>query len=87
MNINIIKSEKEELQIEIDSITIAEILREYLNKDDDVKFAAWKREHPNKNPVLLVKTKGKTAKKAVQDAISQIEKESTKLLSDFKKSK
>ena len=87
MNINIIKSEKEELQIEIDSITIAEILREYLNKDDDVKLAAWRREHPNKNPVLLVKTKGKTAKKAVQDAISQIEKESTKLLSDFKKSK
>jgi len=87
MNINIIKSEKEELQIEIDSITIAEILREYLNKDDDVKLAAWRREHPNKNPVLLVKTKGKTAKKAVADAISQIEKESTKLLSDFKKSK
>ena len=87
MNINILKVEKEELEIEIDSITIAEILREYLNKDDDVKLAAWRREHPNKNPVLLVKTKGKTAKKAVVDAISQIEKESTKLLSDFKKSK
>ena len=87
MNINILKVEKEELEIEIDSITIAEILREYLNKDDDVKLAAWRREHPNKNPVLLVKTKGKTAKKAVQDAISLIGKESTKLLEAFKKSK
>ena len=87
MNINIIKSEKEELQIEIDSITIAEILREYLNKDDDVKLAAWRREHPNKNPVLLVKTKGKTAKKAVADAISLIEKESTKLLEGLKRAK
>ena len=87
MNINILKAEKEELQIEIDSITIAEILREYLNKDDDVKFAAWRREHPNKNPVLVVKTKGKTAKKAVAEAISQIEKESTKLLEGLKKAK
>lgn len=87
MNINILKAEKEELEIELDNTTIAEVLREYLNKDEDVKFAAWRREHPDKNAVLVVRTKGKTAKKAVADAISQIEKESTKLLEGLKKAK
>ena len=87
MNINILKSEKEELEIELDNATIAEILREYLNKDENVRMAAWRKEHPDKNAVLVVKTKGKTAKKAVADAISLIEKESTKLLEGFKKSK
>ena len=87
MEINVIKAEKDELQIELDNLTIAEVLRAYLNRDEDVKLAAWKRENPGKNPVLLVRTKGKTAKKAVQDAISLIEKESGKILDDFKKGK
>ncbi|MDP6426336.1 MAG: hypothetical protein QF443_05045, partial [Dehalococcoidia bacterium] len=48
-------------------ITIIELLRVYLNKDSSVNFAAWKREHPTKNPILLVKTSGKTAKKAINE--------------------
>lgn len=87
MEINILKNEKEEMKLEIENITLAEILRVYLNKDSDVNFAAWRREHPTKNPVLKVKTKGKTAKKAVDDSVKSINKELEKLSGDFAKLK
>ena len=85
MELNILKSGKDEIEFEIESITLVEILRVYLNKDSAVTFAAWKREHPTKKPVMLVKTKGKTAKKAIDDAVSAITKDLDKLESDFKK--
>ena len=87
MEVNIIKSSKDELEMESDSLTVIEILRVYLNKDSSVSFAAWKREHPTKNPVLVVRTKGKTAKKAVHDAINSIAKDLDKIEDDFKKMK
>jgi DNA-directed RNA polymerase subunit L len=87
MELNILKNEKEEIELELGNLTISEILRVYLNKDDSVIFAAWKREHPTKKPILLVKTKGKTAKKAIEDAVSEITKELDKLEADFKKLK
>lgn len=87
MEIEILKSSKEEVEVEINSLTIAEILRVYLNKDSSVTFAAWRREHPTKNPVLLVQTKGKTAKKALNDAISSITKELDRIESEFSKMK
>ena len=87
MEINVLKNEKDELEVELDSLTIAEILRVYLNKDSDVTFAAWKREHPTKKPVLLVKTKGKSAKKAIDEAVSAITKDLEKIEVDFKKLK
>lgn len=87
MEINILKSSKEEIELEIENLTIAEILRVYLNKDSGVIFTAWKREHITKKPVLLVKTKGKTAKKAIDDAIAGIEKDLDKVEADFKKMK
>ena len=80
----VLNSAKEEIELETDSLTLVEILRVYLNKDSSVSFAAWKREHPTKNPVLLVKTKGKTAKKAINDAISGIVKDLDKIEKDFK---
>ena len=87
MEINVIKSEKDEMEVEIESVTIAEILRVYLNKDSAVTFAAWRREHPTKKPILLVKTKGKTPKKAIADAVKFCEKDLDNLSSDFKKLK
>ena len=74
-------------KIQLNNLTIAELLRTYLNQDDSVSFAAWRREHPTKAPILLIKTKGKTAKKALQDAISKIEKDADKFLEEFKASK
>jgi len=87
MEINVLKSSKDEIELEIESITIVEILRVYLNKDSNVTFTAWRREHPTKKPILLVKTKGKTAKKAIDDAVSAITKDLDKLDAEFKKMK
>ena len=87
MEMNILRNEKEELELETDSLTMVEILRVYLNKDSAVIFAAWKREHPTKKPVLLVKTKGKSAKKAVEEAVSEITKDLEKIEDEFKKIK
>ncbi len=87
MEIKVLEDSKEELKIQIDNLTIVEILRVYLNKDSNVKFAAWRREHPSKPPILNIKTQGKSAKKALQDAINRIEKDTDKLVDEFKKAK
>ena len=87
MELKVLNSSKDEMEIEINSLTIAEILRVYLNKDSSVSFVAWRQEHPTKNPTFLVKTKGKTAKKAINDAVNSIVKDLDKIESDFKKMK
>lgn len=87
MKAEYIKDEKNEAEIEMDNSTIAEILRVYLVEDDNVSFAAWKREHPTKNPILKIKTNGKTARKALKDAIEKIEKEANKLQAEVKRAK
>jgi len=87
MEVKYLKSEKNEAEIQLNNLTIAEVMRAYLAKDDSVSFVAWKREHPSKDPILKIKTKGKTVKKAIEDAVSQIEKETEKIISDLKKSK
>ncbi len=87
MEIKILKDSKEEFEAEIDNLTLAEILRVYLNKDSSVTFVAWKREHITKNPILAVRTKGKTPKKAINDAVLAITKDLEKVETDFKKMK
>jgi DNA-directed RNA polymerase subunit L len=87
MDIEILNSSKDEIQVRLDNLTIAEIMKVYLNNDSGVSFVAWKRVHPTENPILSIKTKGKTAKKALDDAVSAITKDLDKLLSDFKKLK
>ena len=87
MEVNIISSSKDELVVKLENVTIAEVLRVYLNKDSGVTFAAWRRDHPTQGPVLKVKTKGKTAKKAIDDAVSLAVKELDKIEADFKKLK
>lgn len=87
MEIDILKVSKDEIEVQIESLTVAELLRVYLNKDSAVTFAAWKREHPSEKPILAVKTKGKTAKKAVTDAAASATKDLDKVLASFKKMK
>jgi DNA-directed RNA polymerase subunit L len=84
MEIKILRSDKEEFEVEVDNLTLVELLRSYLIKDSEVSFAAWKRNHPTENPILLVKTKGKDAKKLVNSAISEIIKDLDGILVDFK---
>ena len=85
MEAKIIKDEKENLIIEMDNQTVAELLRVYLNKEDAVEMAAWKRENAYKPVVLEIKTSGKSARKVLEDAADAIEKESSKYMEDFKK--
>ncbi|MFH1711024.1 MAG: RpoL/Rpb11 RNA polymerase subunit family protein [Nanoarchaeota archaeon] len=87
MEVKYLKDEKNEAEIELGSMTIAEILRDCLSEDESVSFVAWKREHPTKNPILKINTKGKTVRKAVSDAIAIIEKDVDKLVDELKKSK
>lgn len=84
MEINVLKSSKDEIEMQIENLTIAELLRVYLDKDSSVSFVAWKREHPTEKPILKVSTKGKSVKKAISDAISAIEKDLDKIEKDFK---
>jgi len=84
MELNILKSSKDEMEVEIGSVTLVEILRVYLNKDAGVTFAAWKQKHPTEKPILKVQTKGKTPKKAINDAVNSITKDLDKVEKDFK---
>ena len=83
MQIKIIKQDKGVIDLEIDNLTIIELLRVYLNKEPGVKLAAWRREHPSKNPVLHVEADN--PKKLVQKAISAIQKDLNGYVGEFKK--
>ena len=87
MEIKVLSKEKNEVVFEISSLTLAEILRTYLNNNSAVSFAAWKREHFTKNPVMKVKTSGKDAVKVIDDAVKAIMADLNKIESDFKKLK
>jgi len=84
MELEVIKSEKEELEVKIDNITVAEILRVYLN-EQGVKFAVWRKEHPTKPAIFKIQTSGKTTKKAISEAVSAIKKDAAKLSAILKK--
>lgn len=85
MEVKILKHDKEHLEVELNNLTIAELLRNELWQDSATEIAAWKREHPTKNPVLILKTKGKTAKKVLQGGIERLQKLNDKIVEEFKK--
>lgn len=87
MEIRILKDEKNELEIQINNQTIAELVRVYLNEDSSVKLGAWKKEHYSMPLILKITTEGKTAKKALQDAIAKAQKDLNKYSEEFRKSK
>ena len=84
MEIKILKDEKNELDIELNSLTIVEVLRVYLNKQG-AKLAAWRRDHPTKNPILHIE--GDNPKKLLKNAIAALEKEIDSTVDEFKKLK
>ena len=84
MEIKILKDEKNELDIELSSLTIAEALRVYLNKEG-AKLAAWRREDPTKNAILHIENDN--PKKLLKKAISAMEKEIDTVVNKFKKLK
>lgn len=87
MDLKIVKDEKNDLEVSIDNQTIAELVRVYLNQDDKVVLGAWKKEHYSKPLILKVVTEGKTAKKALSEAIGRAMKDLDKYKNEFKKTK
>lgn len=85
VEVKILKDEKETLEVQVDSLTLVETLRVYLNKDSNVDFAAWKRDHPTKSPIL--KIEGKNPRKSLKDAVTAIEKDLDKVEKEFKSMK
>ncbi len=82
MNIEIVNAEKDSIELKIDNLTVAEILRVYLY-ENGADFAVWKREHPSKP--LVFQIKGSNVKKAVSDAVVAIKKDCDKLLEVVRK--
>ncbi len=72
MNIQVVHQDKENAELFLDNITVAEALRVYL-VEQDVDFVAWRREHPSK-PVVLKITSGKGVAKSVDAAINALKK-------------
>ena len=87
MEVSILKEDKNELEVQIDNPTIAELVRNYLNQDSGVKLGVWKKEHYSKPLILKVVSEGKSPKKALQDAISKAQKDLVKYKDEFKKAK
>lgn len=79
MEIEIVSQKNDELELRIDNLTVAEILRVYLN-EEGIKFAAWRRDHLTKPVIFRIESSGKTVKKAIADAISAINKDLNSLL-------
>lgn len=82
MQINIINEEKGKMDIEIDNLTIVELMRNYLNKESGVKLAAWRREHPSKNPILHIEADNPKA--VAKKAIVAVQKDLDKYSKEFK---
>lgn len=85
MEIKLIKKDKNYLEIELDNLTVAELLRDVLWQDKATELAAWKREHPSKNPHLILRTQGKEAKKVLLETIEKTQKLNEEMLTEFKK--
>lgn len=84
MEVEVVKAEKNNVEVKVDNLTIAEVLRIYLN-DNGIEFAAWRREHPSKPALLKIMTSGGTVKKAISGAIVSINKDCNKVLNSLKK--
>jgi DNA-directed RNA polymerase subunit L len=84
MNVEVVKQEKNDVELRIDNLTVAEVLRAYLN-NNGIEFAAWKREHPSKPILFKIESSGKTVKKAVSEAVEAIKKDCDKVLGALKK--
>ena len=82
MHIEIVSLDKNEAELKIDNLTVAEIIRAYLY-ESGADFAAWRREHPSKP--LIFQVKGSNVKKNVSDAIAAIKKDCGDLLDVVKK--
>lgn len=76
MELELVKKEDESLLIKIvgENHTLCNLLREELNKDENVVSASYTIEHPlTESPKFYVKTKkGKSPERALRDAADRV---------------
>ena len=78
MELKILKNEKDEIEfiMKDNRHTFPNLLRSRLLKTSGVSFAAYKLKHPLDNESqFIVKTKGKSAKKALTEATKAIDED------------
>ncbi len=88
MEIEVLSEKKNEVEFMIrgERHTFPGLLRDALLKDSAVEFAAYKLKHPfDKDSQFVVRTSGKTPKKALQDALKKIEAELDEFSENMKK--
>ena len=85
MIVKVLKNEKNHLEIELANLTVAELVRNELWEDSAIVIAAWKKTHPTKNPILVVKTEGRSAQKVLIECLERIEKNNKKMIEEAKK--
>lgn len=84
MEVKIISKSANEIKLEINNLTLCEVLRKELWEDKSVLQASYSRRHPTENPILHLQTEGKSAKKALQDAVKRLEKKNEAIVKEFK---
>jgi len=84
MEVKILKDEKDVLEVEINNVTVAEVIRVYLN-EKGAKLAVWSRDHPTSNPILHIE--GEKPKKLLKDSIAVLDKDIDSVVNEFKKLK
>ena len=88
MEIKVLKNQQNHLEFVLkgERHTLPNILKDRLSRDSNVIFAAYKLHHPLDNEaIFIVKTQGKTAKKALNDACKSIVSELTEFQKSSKK--
>lgn len=88
MEVKILNEEKDfiELEIKEESHTLCNSLREELNENDSVSFAAYSIKHPLvSSPIFIVKTKEGKPRKAIEKAVSSLRAKVKELRSAAKK--
>ncbi len=84
LEIEVLNDEKNELEFLIkgERHTLPNLLREALLKDSNVEFVAYTLRHPmDEDSKFVIKTKDKSPKKVLTEALKQIEGQ----LDEFKK--
>jgi len=88
MELNVLKEEKNQLEIELKggSIGFSNLIKEELWNDKNVDEAAYIKEHPYMSePKIYLKTRGKDPKLVLNNTIKRIEVKLKDLRGEFKR--
>jgi len=89
MEIKVLKEEKNKIEFEIigEDHTLCNVIRNELWNNENVEISAYNIKHPLiSNPVMLVETSKGDPRKALQDAVERLKKQTKDIKDSFNKS-